>query len=98
FNKLSDVAPKWSPDGQWIAFQEANNVYVMDKNGDHARRLTDYRFGAYTPFWMPDGNEIGYSVDRNAIQFVNIQTGQTRSLPTPGNPSFVAPWFPPHSS
>ena len=94
-NKQIDAFPKWSPDGQWIVFQKEDNIYLMDKEGKRTRRLTNDPNGAYTPFWMPDGNEVGFTTDRNAIQFVNIQTGQTRSLRTVGNPSFVAPWSPP---
>jgi TolB protein len=96
FNNQDDLFPKWSPDGQWIAFQENANIYLMDKDGNHVRQLTRVNNGAYTPFWMPDGKEIGFSIHQKAIQFINIETGQTRSLLTPGNPSFVAPWSPPN--
>jgi Tol biopolymer transport system component len=68
--------PRWSPDGQRIAFvrglQTADckgtcetEIYVADSNGQNVKRLTRYR-GDLEPFvssptWSPTGDRIAFS-------------------------------------
>jgi TolB protein len=41
--------PVWSPDGKHIAFNSDNgNIYVMDIDGSHVRRITDFGIDYYT--------------------------------------------------
>ncbi|UCD25489.1 MAG: serine/threonine-protein kinase, partial [Gemmatimonadota bacterium] len=55
--------PRWSPDGQWIAFTPdrsfAGGVFVIRSDGTGERRLTDT--GGWHA-WMPDGSQIGYLI------------------------------------
>ncbi len=56
--------PAWSPDGHHIAFASARSghyeIYVIDGDGTHERRLTND--GAYDmyPAWASDGTHIAY--------------------------------------
>jgi dipeptidyl aminopeptidase/acylaminoacyl peptidase len=56
--------PDWSPDGSKIAFgsnRDGNyEIYVMDHDGGHKRRLTNTAIDEYTPRWSPDGSLIAY--------------------------------------
>ena len=68
-----DVAPEYSPDGRRIAFTSSrsmppgfqgnqsfySDLYVMDADGSHVRRLT-FTDGVldYQPAWSPDGRRI----------------------------------------
>src|SRR5205085_7782727 len=50
FGDKSSANPKWSPDGNWIAFTSArkdnrNNLYLMRLNGGEAEALTDLKGG-----------------------------------------------------
>jgi serine/threonine protein kinase len=50
--------PKWSPDGQWLAFESwrdaANHdVYIMTASGSLQTRLTDDPAADYHPAWRP---------------------------------------------
>lgn len=60
----TDASPRWSPDGQRIAFlskrgeDQFQQIYLISANGGEARRLTDLkgRIGAFQ--WSPDGKRF----------------------------------------
>jgi dipeptidyl aminopeptidase/acylaminoacyl peptidase len=63
----SASSPRWSPDGQSLAFLSArtsgtetarNQVYVLSMKGGEARRVTNLKNGAATLQWSPDGARI----------------------------------------
>ncbi len=66
--KWSDSQPRWSPDGQTLAFlsnrgnEEQAQLYLIPVDGGEARALTDLQgsFAAYE--WSPDGTKL-------AVQF-----------------------------
>ena len=60
-----DATPSWSHDGKHIAFvstreDENTNVFVVDVDGSHLRRLTDNLAEDYDPEWSPDGTKIAF--------------------------------------
>jgi dipeptidyl aminopeptidase/acylaminoacyl peptidase len=69
---FDDGAPRWSPDGAWIAFSAVRKpdrdyvrgdteVYVVPAAGGAARPLTDRRGPDDNPVWSPDGKRIAYT-------------------------------------
>jgi TolB protein len=60
--------PAWSPDGTQIAFEGAvdgqSDIYVMNADGSHIRRLTDDPARDSLPGWSPDGAYIVFNTDR----------------------------------
>ncbi len=73
-----DESPRWSPDGQAIAFAsnrahygaqaEAGSpdfdVYVMRADGSQVRRITSDPGNDRDPSWLPDGRSVVFSSDR----------------------------------
>ena len=63
----SATSPRWSPDGQSLAFLSAraastetarNQVYVLSMKGGEARRVTNLKNGVTGFQWSPDGARI----------------------------------------
>jgi Tol biopolymer transport system component len=60
--------PAWSPDGTRIAFVGGtdHDIYVIDADGSHLRRLTSGSTQKGWPSWSPDGTHILYN-DAGAV-------------------------------
>lgn len=61
------VAPKFSPDGQWIAFtadyEGQPSIYLMPAAGGEPRRLTWQPGQLQTVTWTPDGKRVVFRAD-----------------------------------
>lgn len=60
----SDTNPRWSPDGQYLAFTstrvENSQIWLISTFGGEARQLTTGKVSAGTPVWSPDGRKIAF--------------------------------------
>ena len=77
--------PTWSPDGKRIAFISGKNpgadaqIYVIDVDGRHRRRLTRDFVHKRLPSWSHDGKRIAY-VGNNVIWVVDSDGENPRQL------------------
>ncbi|HEY0365581.1 MAG TPA: DPP IV N-terminal domain-containing protein, partial [Pyrinomonadaceae bacterium] len=67
FGEKSSTNPKWSPDGNWIAFtsnrkDNRNQLYVLSINGGEAEPLTDGKSGVTDFDWSHDGRWIAFTM------------------------------------
>src|SRR5690348_17397050 len=67
FGDKSSSNPKWSPDGNWIAFtsnrkDNKNNIYLLSANGGEAEPLTEVKSGVSNFEWAPDGRSIAFTM------------------------------------
>ena len=65
-----DLAPRWSPDGAWLALLRSSDgndksqpaqLYLIPTDGGEPRGLTDLPRGASAAVWSPDGRTIAFS-------------------------------------
>lgn len=81
----ADTWARWSPDGQFIAFErtsadEFSQVMVADANGDNERSLTTGDSEASTPVWSPDGEWIAYSFGEDDDVAISRMDGSDQGL------------------
>jgi len=69
---FENYGPAWSHDGQWIAYQstlgsDQSEVWVMDRNGQNARRITYSPAGTWSrgPSWSPDDRWLVFVSSQN---------------------------------
>jgi tricorn protease len=80
-NVARDLAPRFSPDGRWIAFTSDrlgnDDVFVIPAAGGEPRQLTWYSGDDRALYWTPDGTGIVITTNRGPLPF--------------GSPLFVLP-------
>ncbi len=66
YGDKSSTNPKWSPDGNWIAFtsnrkDNKNNLYILRVNGGEAEQVTEVKSLVSDFEWSPDGQSIAFA-------------------------------------
>jgi tricorn protease len=77
-NRARDQFPRFSPDGQWVAFssnREGNyDVFVISAAGGEPRQLTFHSADDNVVGWTPDGKNIIFSSTRGNGAFPTVAT------------------------
>jgi len=83
-----DIHPRFSPDGQWIAFSSDrmgnDDLWLISVNGGEARQITFHNSRDTMINWTPDGKKLIFSTSRKGtfsspLYTVNLEGG----LPLP---------------
>lgn len=93
--------PRWSPDGQYIAFattQEGRPPVLRvrsSESGEEREVRLDRRVGFFYDLeWMPDGRSLAAVVDeesgRRPAVMIDVRTGETTTLVQPERHDFVS--------
>ena len=82
-------APRWSPDGERIAYLADHGVWVADANGNGARRVTGASYDVVQFAWRPDGGAIAFV----AVDGAAAKTGDAAYIDAyeVGNDAALAP-------
>jgi dipeptidyl aminopeptidase/acylaminoacyl peptidase len=81
--EASETKPKWSPDGRWLAFlstrgdtNQAAQLWLLDRLGGEAERLTSLHGGVSDFVWGPDGLRLALTV-KDAEPADSVATADT---------------------
>lgn len=73
---------EWSPDGRSLTYQdELKRLWLAKADGSDHRLLTD--FPVSEAIWSPQDSQIAFIAQRDehtALEIIDVQTGETRSL------------------
>src|SRR5258708_7533963 len=73
---MSAYTPRWSPDGQHIAFTSVRDenweIYVMNTDGSNERNLTNNPAGDYHPVWSPNAKAIAFLSNRDGYEDIFV--------------------------
>src|SRR6266446_795961 len=92
-----DSQPKFSPDGQWIAFlsdrEGSENIWTMKADGSEPKQISKETNAEFaSPNWTPDGQYVlvskaGFGINTFEIWMYHLQGGSgvqiTKSKPAP---------------
>lgn len=77
-NKARDIYPRFSPDGNWIAFSSNRDgnydVYIVPAAGGKPKQLTFHTADDNVAGWSPDGKRILFSSTRGKGAFPTVAT------------------------
>ena len=102
--------PAWSPDGKQIActvLNQGSGIYIMDTDGQNARRVSPLGTWSYNPAWSPDGKWIAYDAfvgeianplqNPNAVRhifIVSVEGGEPRQITQHPGLHYSPAWVP----
>lgn len=80
-----DHSPRWSPDGQHLAFVgdrgEGSQLFVAALAGGDARQLTDAPHGVSEPEWSPDSKRLAYTARVGKTKDPKFREGLEKAAP-----------------
>ncbi len=91
FSTKTDANPQFAPDGERVAFTSGRSgqheIWVVDGQGRHPRRLTYLEGFAGSPRWSPDGKTIAFDFAPKGgnspdIHVISALGGPTRQVTT----------------
>jgi len=92
-----EMAPEFSPDGKWIAFEvdyrgvNVRDVYIIPAGGGEAIQVSNHPLNDANPMWSPDSKTLYFVTDmffQGSIAAYDLATKQiTRVGPGGGNAS-----------
>lgn len=91
------MSPAWSPDGNWIAFAMAGDIWRIPAGGGAAEQLTRGPWYHFEPSWSPDGGRIVMTVETGDgldIALLDVEGGEVTSLVEGGGVDVQPSWSP----
>ena len=91
------MSPTWSPDGRWIAFAMAGDIWRIPSRGGAAEQLTRGPWYHFEPSWSPDGSTIAMTVETGEgldIALLDLGTGAVAPLVEGGGVDVQPAWSP----
>src|SRR4051794_8290324 len=82
---------------EYIAFAYANNIWIVDRKGGVARRLTSFQGQTSNPHLSPDGKLVAFSAEYEGnmdVYVVGVEGGEPKRLTWHPAADIVQGWSP----
>lgn len=78
--KADETTPRWSPDGRWLSFlssrgdeSDADQLWLLDRRGGEAEKVTAVKAGISDYVWSPDGRRLVFVIeDGDSVEVSNV--------------------------
>lgn len=90
-------SPSLSPDGKWIAFSWAGDLWIGRSRGGVAKRLSTHPAFEGDPVFSPDGTQLAFSSNRTGqdqVFVMPVAGGIPRQVTAHSEGSRVVEWYP----
>ncbi len=91
---VKNAYPRWSRDSSRVLYESDRSgrwqLFLMNEDGSHDRRITDGRFDDELPDWSPDNTSIAFVSDRAGNQDIYVMRADgsgLRRITRPPSPS-----------
>jgi dipeptidyl aminopeptidase/acylaminoacyl peptidase len=78
------LSPKWSPDGEWIAFiaqeTERDEIYLVRPSGEGLHQLTNTGYDVAQFEWSPNSKQLAVIFNRNGSFDLSLAEAETGSV------------------
>lgn len=97
-----DQAPRWSPDGKWVAFASATgetgwDIWIAPVDGGPSIQITSADGHKNDPSWSPDSKKIAYEFytrDSTQIWITDVESRESFQLTSGPDNSSTPDWSP----